>query len=394
MIKSILKTIFPAVLLKSGFGIYNRIRILTVDKLLFPEFKIARNEFLFYREGFPFLENKIDSSDISDPEARNYMNQWNAWSQEEFILVLKRTCWIEPAFGWAIVPPSKLIYYSLGISRTWGQKKPNLKGLFVKKNRLILKRAISLRDSGEENYFHFYNDVLAKIFLLQEHNVEVLNVPVIVARKLWDAPFFQYYLQHSSFFASLQWIIQDKQFIKCEEVVFCKPLTHRKDLLRLVFAPIIRVGGGTRRIFVTRGKSRMRFIENADEIESICRTLNFEVIDTDLLPVHDQLDCFSNASWIIGIHGAALTNLFVREGCCHVLEIFPPPEDGYLPFHYIMLAKILGFRYECIIGQKGKRKYSGGFYLSPQLFKKCLQGFLGPQSPSGGPLTLATDNAG
>jgi hypothetical protein len=46
---------------------------------------------------------------------------------------------------------------------------------------------------------------------------------------------------------------------------------------------------------------------------------------------------------------------------CKVLEIFPPPEEGYLPFHYIMMAAMKSFSYDAIIGEGTKLDMTGGF---------------------------------
>ena len=131
-----------------------------------------------------------------------------------------------------------------------------------------------------------------------------------------------------------------------------------------------------KRIFVTRSKARVRHLENVQEIEEVCTRLGFELVDTDLLSPEQQIESFANAAWIIGIHGAGLTNILFRLGHCQVFEIFPPPNLGYLPFHYIMLAKMRGFRYQAIIGESVKKRFSEGFYLAPDVFEGELTKFL------------------
>src|SRR5205085_9437893 len=119
------------------------------------------------------------------------------------------------------------------------------------------------------------------------------------------------------------------------------------------------------RIFITRSKSRLRYIENEAEIIGICRTNNFLIIDNDMLTYEDQVRMFQEASVIVGIHGAGLTNMFFRNDDCKVLEIFPSLAIGYLPFHYIMLAKMKGFKYHAIIGREEEHNMSGAFHLDP-----------------------------
>ena len=383
-IKNILKKILPSPFLKEAFLVYNKLKISTVDKVLFPEYEIKAYEFLVYRTGYPFREAEINIQDLPEDEVKAYMQTWNDWTQEEFFLLFNKTCWIEPEYGWGIVKPNKLVYYSLGVSRTWFQKKPNLFKFLMKKDVLHVTQAISLRDSGEENYFHFYNDVLSKLFFLQQHNIAINTIPVIVSKKLWDKEYFQFYFKNSALLQSIKWVVQDKQYIRTESIIFAKPLTHRKDLWSAIFSPFVSLipHPGNRKIFLTRSKSRLRFIENSKEIEAICRKLDFTILDTDNLSLEQQVEVFSGTGFLVGIHGAGLTNMAFRLGACRVLELFPPPDLGYLPYHYIMLAKMLHFQYGAIIGEPGRIKYSGGFYLLPDKFEKVLLNFVDPRSTS------------
>jgi hypothetical protein len=373
-IKRLLKRIFPTPFLKKCFLIYNKIRILTIDKILFPEFRISKDQFFIYRKGFPFKEEDIIIDDLQEGKVKAYMKSWYDWEQDEFILFFDQKCWIEPKHGWAIVEPNKLVYFSLGVSRTWFQKKPEFFKFLIRKNSIQIKKAISLRDTGEENYFHFYNDVLSKLFFLREHGVNVCDYPVIVSERLWNKEYFQHYLQRSEFLQSLKWILQNDRYIQCESVIFCKALTHKKKLWRDIITPIMENVSTLkhRRIFLTRSRSRLRFIENMDEIEKVCRKHSFEIFDSDTLPFVEQISLFSQVKYLVGIHGAGLTNMVFRKGYCSVLELFPPPDLGYLPYHYIMLAKINDFQYNALVGEQGRVKYSGGFYLEKDKFEKML----------------------
>ena len=376
-VKNILKSILPATFLKEAFLVYNKARIVTIDKVLFPEFTISPHNFLVYRKGFPFRENEIDINSLHDGDVRKLMEYWHDWTQEEFLLILDRKCWIEPDLGWCIISPNKLVYYSLGISRTWFQRKPSLIRFLLRKNVIHFSKVISLRDTGEENYFHFYNDVLAKLFFLQVHGLDVTSVPVVVSSKLWQKEYFQFCCRRLPLLQTITWIVQENQYISCDQVVLCKPITHDKFIWTSIFKPLLNPDQrGTRRVFLTRGKSRLRFIENRDVIEMIAVSSGFSIVDTDQLSLADQSRLFSEVSILAGIHGAGLTNMAFRKGNCRVLEIFPPATSGYLPFHYIMLAQMQGFFYQALIGEAGKRIYSGGFYLHPQKFEKALLNLL------------------
>ena len=171
MIKAILKRIFPIKILKNAFLIFNKIKIKTWDKLFFPEKFIPRENYLILEETNPFLNYQVPTGHLKQAVV-DKLHLWldPAWTQDQYLLYLKEAAFIEPAYGWAITTDHRLIYPSLGFSRAPHVNKPDLLDSYVKKNVVHLPRVISLRDTGEENYFHFYNDVLAKLFFIADQN--------------------------------------------------------------------------------------------------------------------------------------------------------------------------------------------------------------------------------
>ena len=370
IVRSILKKIFPRIFLKGAYGVYNRVRITTYDKLAFPEHHLDPSQFLLYRKGYPFRENNVKTSGIIDPRVKQYMDQWYDWDQEEFILIWDQPCIIEPVTGWGITNQRRLLFHSLGISRTWFLRRPALVDFLSRKDDHVVEKAVSFRDTGEENYFHFFNDVLAKYFYLKANGISFDDRQVIISAKLYSKPYFRWYLSQSAEFQKLKWVVQEDDYIATKSVVFCKPLTHRKDFFQQIFKPLLVPATINKRIFVNRAKSRLRFISNFAEVTSVLAKHNIEIIDPDLLAPNVQRTVFSQASLIVGVHGAGLTNIYYRNDQCSVLEIFPPPADNYLAFHYIMIADMKGFRYQGIIGEGKTLDLNGGFVIDiPKLDK-------------------------
>jgi capsular polysaccharide biosynthesis protein len=80
-----------------------------------------------------------------------------------------------------------------------------------------------------------------------------------------------------------------------------------------------------KRLFITRGAGRntRRWLQEDTAWPELERR-GFTRIDPGTMSVRDQIDHFAGADVIVGLHGAALTNLaFVRPGT-KVLEIFAP----------------------------------------------------------------------
>lgn len=373
-IKKTLKAIFPTPFLKRAFLLYNKAKIRTVDRVMFSEQSIEAGRFVSFRDQCPF--SHVDLSDIAEP-IRSHMGTWLTWTQEDYILDWDQPCTIEPRYGWAFTGFNTLIYESLSFSRTDHQRKPLLVNYWLRKEVVKLDQVISLRDTGEENYFHFFNDVLSKLYWLEQHGVDITSIPVIVSARLWSMPYFQGYVGMSKALQSVQWVVQESQYIACGRAYFVKAPTHLASLWDSIFKAIPHLDSGLSvRVFITRKKFRLRYIKNIDKILEVCQHYGFVIIDNEELSFEEQVDLFSRANVIAGIHGAGLTNMFFRKDDCRILEIFPSLNLGYLPFHYIMLAKLKGFRYTAIIGSEESGDTSGGFSLEPSLFEEAIKEIL------------------
>ena len=380
-VKGLLKKLFPLALLRQVQLKVNKLRLQTIDKIRFPEEPFEQTDFVVRRDEYPFRLYPIATAHL-DPRLRQQFEKDNYdWTQDEYLLIYDKPCVIEPRYGWALSAQNRLIFPSLGFSRASYLQKPAAKAKTLR--RAVLDEypeLISLRDTGEENYYHFYNDVLAKLFFLEEKIGLSPDIPLLISKKLYDRPFFQYFQQHP-YLRDRQWIVQgEDQYIRSRRTYFCKPLTHTPHyysrVLAMVRAEDLQPGGPTdRRLFITRSPKRLRFIENNDEIAAICQKLGFEAIDFDKLTLQQQIWAISQARYVVGIHGAGLTNMLFRGGQpLGLLEIYPP--SNYFPFHYILMANQLGYQYDGLIGQPGKTRFSGGFYVDPTELRQHITALL------------------
>ena len=265
LLKTALKKMLPAVLLTRLHLPYNKWRITTLDKLLFPERVFGQEEFVIRRDAHPFAgaEIKTDSFDV---RLQRQIAIWQNWTQDEYLLIYGEECVIEPKSGWALSVDNKLIYYSLGFSRAEYLRKPALQTLRMRGQPMEeYAELISLRDTGEENYYHFYNDVLPKLFFLEEKLGLARTVPILISGSLYKRPLFQYFLQHP-YLKNRTWVVQDQQHVRSHKTYFCKPLTHTRhyyeQIRELVQPRDLVYTGLERRIFITRNPKRLRFIEN------------------------------------------------------------------------------------------------------------------------------------
>jgi hypothetical protein len=195
--KRLLKKIFTVVFLKKAFLFFNSLKGKTLDRVIFATYQPTEVELKLYEQKNPFLDLKIDTQHFQ-PNIQDGFLRWRDpnWTQDQYILEIKdKTVFIESHTGWGVLDSNKLIFFSLGFASASYVHKPLIKELvFKKRQETFLPKVISLRDTGEENYFHFYNDILAKLLFLRDNSLLDYNAHIVISHLLWNKNHFQTFL--------------------------------------------------------------------------------------------------------------------------------------------------------------------------------------------------------
>ncbi len=339
-----------------------------------------------------FYDNRIKKS---FQHACNY-------DQYEYLISCHGNFYIEPINGWIISEFNKILVDSLPNSNKEIPKfnknvlvnkaireevMPSFNKylevrLFNFKSVINEKSAISLRDISDASYFHFYNDFLSKIILLEEYDL-IQDKPLVISKRLYEKKFFKEILEMSEL-KDKNWIIQDKQFIRTENVIYCEAMPYEKKyflgILKLLKTPKPDQNS-KKRIFVTRSEDSGRNILNMSEIKEVCDCYGFEIVDTEKLSIYHQIELFSKARSVIAIHGAGITNIIFRGlAPLSLLEIFSPYMQSV---HYYWLASIFNHEYDAIIGESSGDVVDNNvlsnkkpFYLDPSKLEQKINSLI------------------
>jgi hypothetical protein len=374
-VKKLLKKIFPILWLKRMFLLFNTLKIATWDRIVYRTFSTENMQWIKWDIKNPFLEAGIDLHQFPEDVRLGFL-RWTdpGWTQDQYIVAVNGQLAIDPETGWAVAERNRLIYPSLGFANAPHVRKPGIGRLLFKGKVVRYKSIISLRDTGEENYFHFFNDILPKLWFLQENSRLDPEACIVVSDKLWRRPYFQYYLNATEL-KTYRWYVQQDEWVIADRGIFCKPFTHSKRYLSRAVElarPLFNPSTISKRVFLTRPRASLRYIENEEQIGEILNRYGFATIDSSKISFPDQVAIFSSTEVLIAVHGAGLTNILFRNGqILKVLELFPNNE--YLPFHYIMLSKMFNYEYQAIQGRQGLQKDFGGFYVDPVQIEKYCQ---------------------
>jgi capsular polysaccharide biosynthesis protein len=91
-------------------------------------------------------------------------------------------------------------------------------------------------------------------------------------------------------------------------------------------------------------------------VDMLVGEFGFEYVTMDGRSLEDEIELFSSADAIVGVHGAALTNLLWARPECRVLELFP---YGWNHPGYQEIAAFVGCRYGYIVGSDDAPRAAG-----------------------------------
>jgi hypothetical protein len=323
-------------------------------KLFFPFMSEAETSQYFVeqkREDHIYIK---DSLKHSPPALRSYFEEcMQKWGLNSFHFHYTKPCIIEPAMGYAITKGHRLIPQSLWGAYVHRLKPAYLKYLFKQRRTLQLPVAIPLQ-YGWSNYWHFFNDVIGAIALADAAGMPN-DVPLLIPEGLAQKRFYQEILALSPALQKRNWILQSSDTnVYLQEAHFFGPALGGQEnfdaVLRYInFDAVLRTEpAGNRRIFVGRRPDRGRNILNMDEVRRTLDRHSFAYVECDDLTVRQQIDLFQHAAYVVGIHGAGLTNIAFRRGRpMKLLEIFSA--DYSNPCYYWLCTQY-GFNYYSLVG--------------------------------------------
>ncbi len=310
---------------------------------------------------------------IDDAVNKSYKLDNEKWTHSEYIKILKKRIIIEPDYSYCITNFNKIIVSSAFY--------PNLIPSFPRylfnrlfKHRKYFNKVILFDGQVGCNYFHFFSNIINKIFLI-EKNENYLNIPMIIGEKTYNTKHFQYLLNNSNF-KQYNWIIQkNNEYFIVDELIFINPLPYKKEYFEKIKKILItKDSTDNRRVFLNRSKDVGRYIENLHEIEPILNKFNFKIVDTNNTTLDFQANLFNSIQFLISIHGAGETNIIFSKKNLRFLEINPA---NRIACQFYWLSKELGIEYyDVILGGDLPMPYTypteGGFYLEPKKFEEAI----------------------
>jgi capsular polysaccharide biosynthesis protein len=209
-------------------------------------------------------------------------------------------------------------------------------------------RLLVVTHSYYDCFYHFYHEVLVRIFLLRHYLRE--DALILMPQRLHpyhDALIDLLGLRRNMLF------VADNVIVKAREVVTCSfPASssnyhrlvslHFRDWLITAVGHREPVAGVGSRVFVGRNGNR-RKIANLDAVRAIVRDFGFEYVEMENFGLEQQIRIFMHATHVVAIHGGALSHLIFAPSSCTVIELVH--KDFHIHF-YGKLCAVLGMKYQ------------------------------------------------
>lgn len=131
-------------------------------------------------------------------------------------------------------------------------------------------------------------------------------------------------------------------------------------------------GTSAERVYVRRSADGPRTVANFEEIEPILRARNIDIIQSEQLPVADQIARHANARVVVAEHGAGLANVMFCQPGGRVLELFSPMT---VQPAFWSLASICSLEYGFCVGEHESHRpmdWNSSYRIDPKLFVRAL----------------------
>jgi len=219
--------------------------------------------------------------------------------------------------GTRIVPESFAFPYHLYEWRLSSVLKFLAKNYGLRRRRKIDRDALWITDYWSTGYFHWLTDVLTRLFVMRDRLRDLL---LVLPGTYEQRDVVQSCLKAFG--------VSDVDFIAANEVVEFRsllmpshtaPSGHFKDeAIRGVRDVLLSAYGNAdeeKRLYISRQRAGRRRIVNEDEVTSVLRKFDFEMICAEDLSFEQQVAICSRARYVVSNHGAGLTNvLFINSG--------------------------------------------------------------------------------
>lgn len=305
-----------------------------------------------YPEGHDTLAAPFFCNDKKVPFARSYGINWPECGVAEI-----PEARLLDEHGWLVVEPDTHLEDFTHVSPRWGT--PVNRIVKLRPVRRIAGRSLNLSSAfAIHNFYHYIVDGLSRWHLAHRAGYAWPDFDHILLPR-FGSPMTRKIEEAMGIPKDRILRIGRREHLQCELLVqpsYPGRAAHTPGWVAEFFREIFPAGStpARRKLFLNRVGTRT--VENGDEVERLLRDEGFEELNP--LNAEEVQRALSEASHVVGVHGAALANLiFCREGT-RVLELMPSSfARSMLSSYYYTFCASSGLPYGLCVGRSLGRTY-------------------------------------
>lgn len=321
---------------------------------------------------------------INSKDKHLFLNDLSRKVEESHILKLKN-CELFPD-GKLNILNKEIFEDYIGISSISNffiLKKILLSALYVSKiliQNLLIRNKINSEDflvihnRNSLGYFHWTSDTLPKILII---NNFFKNIKLMLPYNLNIK-----FVRESLNFFKVKFVFAKKNYkYYGKNIYYIKELypsgSPRLQILNKLRKKFKFENNVYKRLYISRAKSKRRRLSNESEVIKVLKKYNFNVLYSEKLNFKDQIKIFSSAKFVVGLHGAGLSNIVWMKKNSFLFEL-KPENEKYLNC-YFNLSDLLSIKYNYILCKKKeffKSSKTSDYSVDVKIFEKKLKKLL------------------
>lgn len=211
-------------------------------------------------------------------------------------------------------------------------------------------------------YYHFLTEVAPKLLAFEP---QIRQGSLLIPK---DPPPFIREILDMFEFRSITPVTAALYFRELSVITNLKEGHHRSEVISSlrdwIFDRLSVKHGHGRRVYISRSRALRRRVTNDEEVSTILATLGFETYRLEDLTFADQVRLMADTEFVIGLHGAGLTNtMFMRPGG-RVIEFFPDDWNGGANTCFKNLAEASGLDHRFLFCKRTHPSEPFDFHLN------------------------------
>jgi capsular polysaccharide biosynthesis protein len=222
------------------------------------------------------------------------------------------------------------------------------------------KRFVLIFDQWTDNYYHWHLIAIHRLIILQENNL--LEDSVILLPSGYKN-FFYVKDTLKKFGIKEECIIylNGISHIKVKELFLVETknyFAYTKEIKKFLTNNVRNTINMGDKIYISRQKCSMRYIKNENDLVPLIEKYGFKKVIMEDYSYEDQISIASNTKYMIGPHGAGLTNaLFMKDGSSLLELAAKLVHYGNAPTDYYKMSAMSNINYffqDCEVVAKSK----------------------------------------